>query len=403
MQQGSQIQLGAIGPQDAAIYDMCVGGISAPFTKQCVRRHARFAIETKAEPFADGFFLGKTNVVNIPRVGDLLGDVFLEITLPIVAGAQSSDTWLSNIGQILLKRVKLIIDDVIIQSIERLWYDLEDQLFLKSSKRAGMDIMLGRGENLRMDRAHVILVPLKLFCCKGHRQDQSFMPLLGIPGSTMSISIDAESFGNLTESSELGPVVTVHANVLLDYVSLDAPEKERLLRRPTALMFEDTQDVEAMSFVEANDGNGGGRIPLEIVKVDMREINSPVKLLTAVSYLLTDAANKSYFNYRADIASASITINGAELLDERPADYFKIIETYYYVDNASASSNIHVYSFALDASSSQPCGHMNFDLAPSPEFRVRLSEKRNDVMVKVFVTCYKHIIFDKGRAMLKFI
>lgn len=405
MLEGSHVQLNAIGPQEQAIYFEQPGRL-APFTTQCIRRHSRFATETREEVFPNSFVFGKSNTLNIPRSGDLLGDVFLEIRLPVVSGASSSDRWVDSVGYVLLKRVKLQIDDTIIHTQERLWYDIDDALFLSSSKTTGVHEMIGRGVQLPMNQAHTLFVPLKFFCCKNYHARQNFMPLLGIPGSTLSLTIESETFSQLTTlQTPLGSLTvptTLDVRVLLEYVTLDAPERERLLVRPTSILFEDVQDVEAVSYRDALDSNGGGRIPLDVVRVSMREVNSPVKLLTWVSYLVTDVANKIYFAYRDDISHAQLAVNGIELDTEREIEYFKTVQKYYRVDNTGVA-NVSVHSFALDASSWQPSGQLNFDQINEPELRARLRSKREDLMVKVFVMCYKHIIFDKGRAMLKFI
>lgn len=403
MLEGSYVQLEAIGPHEKAIYFEQPGPLLAPFTQHCTKRASRFALETREEVFPNDFTFGKSNSMIIPRSGDLLGDVILEIKLPVVQGATGQDTWVAGIGYVLLKRIRLEIDDTIIHNHERLWYDLDDALFLKSSKKLGVNEMIGRVP-LPMNVQHVIYIPLKFFCCKNYHARQNFMPLLGIPGSTLRVTFDTDTFDNVSVLSThtVVPPTTLEAVVLLDYITLEAPERERLLVRPTSILFEDTQDVEAPSFIESQDGSGGGRVLVDRVKISMREVNSPVKLLTWVSYLVTDVANKQYFNYRDDIARAQIAINGVELDAERDAEYYKTVQKYYRVDNTDVA-NVAVHSFALDASTWQPTGQLNFDQINEPELRVILKNKREDLVVKVFLMSYKHIIFDKGRAMLKFI
>lgn len=401
MLQGAQIQLHARGPQD----EMLTGGAASnPYTRTCWPRCTRFALDQRRDPFPETFRLGSSNSATIPRSGDLVGDVFLEIRLPVVPGATNDDRWVERFGRVLLRRVRLKIDETTVHDHERLWYDLDDALFGKASKTDGLHEMIG-SDSLPMDEEHLIFIPLKFFFCKNWKSRQQFMPLLGIPGSSISLTIETESFDRLTtlaEGSQASSVESLDARLIIEYVHLDSPEKERVLRRPQAVLYEDVQDVEGVSYKLANDSEGGVRIPLDVVDVDMKEVNAPVRFVSFVSYLETDLVNELYFQYRDDIRRAELLANGVSLVSERDVAHFSTVEKYFRVDN-TGEKNVMVHSFAMDASSWQPSGQLNFDRIARPVLRVWLKEKRPDVVVKAFVSTYKFMIFDKGRAMLKFI
>lgn len=398
--EGALVHLHARGPQEEMLYRQ---EHPTPFTKQESVRSTRFAIEAREERFPNTFKFGATNVMQIPRAADMLGNVTLEIRLPAMQGATSDDVWADALGYVIMRRVQLRIDETLVHDHERLWYDLSDKLFAKASHVRGLDAMIGRGRVLRMDTPHVLYVPLKLFCCKMHHQHNNFMPLLTIPGSTMTLTVISETFGQCCFAGDVKEPEELDVRVLLDYVTLDAPERERLTRRPTPILIEDTQDCESLSYMLVLDHeSGGGIVPLDRVKVDLSEINSPVKTLVWVAYAAGDVANKRYFQYAADLTSAALLVNGKDLVADTRAEYFKVVEPYLFAKRAGAAENIHMFSFALDASSWQPSGHLNFDVVQRPELVVRLAAPRTDLVVKVFALCYKHIIFNKGRAMFKF-
>lgn len=408
MLQGSEIQLRAIGPQDIHLYyrqDL------TPFDafSECVPRCTRYAMDTRRDPFPESFKLGSTNTFTIPRSGDLLGDIFLEVTLPVIPGASAQDHWVDAIGYVLLRKLVLKLDETVIHTQERLWYDLDDHLFMKAAHKRGVDEMIGRGKQLPMNVPHLIIVPLKFFHCKTHHVEQNFMPLIGIPGSTLSLTIETETFDNVAviadPSRRLQPAVGgLEANMLIDYVFVEAAEKERILNRPVSILYEDVQDVEAYSYIESLDGLGGARTPVDLVKVNMREVNAPVKLIVWVVYTVTDATNKHYFQYKDAITKTEIVADTVPLARERDSGNYTLVQKYQYgINSSSQHSNVNAYSFALDASSWQPSGQLNFDQILVPELRCTLDQKRSDLVVKAFMLSYKHLIFDKGRAMLKFI
>jgi len=394
------VQLAAVGPQERGLYP----APPPPCPPHAITRHTRFATETRAEVFPNSCVFGASNVMDIPRLGDLLGDITLEITLPVVPDAAPTDAWVDAIGYVLLRRMQLAVDDTIIHDHERLWYDISDRLFTKQSRLPGLHEMIGKGKVLLLSKAHTLYVPLKFFCCKGYHTRQTFMPLLGTPGSTLRLGLQTESFAGCVRAyAGSAPPTEIDVKVLLDYVTVDAPERERILRRPTPLLIEDVHDCESLSFKMVDDhGSGGGMVPLDAIKVDLSEINSPVKMIAWVTYTTNDLSANRYFEYTGDITSSTLRINGQDLVAAMPEDYFRVLEKYYYVDRTEPS-NVHVYSFALDASSWQPSGHLNFEKAHRPELCVSISAPRTDLVVKAFVLCYKHIIFDKGRAMMMFV
>ena len=263
----------------------------------CYKRHTRFATEHIEREFLTGFAWGKTNTLEIPRSGDVLGNMVLEVRLPVLAGA--TGTWADGIGYVLLRRVRLIIDDLVLQDQERLWYDLSDRLFIPEGKLRGLGAMTGRaagsprGQPLSLTQAHVLHVPLKLLCCKAHFPRQNFMPLLAAPGSTIRLEIQAEELAKCVAPTATLPAElpdALDARMILEYGFLDVAERDALLTEELTLMFESQQDMEAQAFKEVNSSDGLHRVPLDVVKVDMSEVNAPVKMLVWVVYDQTYAS-----------------------------------------------------------------------------------------------------------------
>jgi len=400
---GTLLQIDAIGPQDEFLYSLPGSGQTKPPShfRQCVRRHSRFAIDVKEERFPNGFFFGSsTNRLEIGRRGDMLGNITLEIRLPIVPGADPEDMWIDSIGHVILRRINLIVDDTLIQSQERLWYDLSDRMFLSAAHTHGKNEMIGKGVSLSLTKSHVIYVPLKLLCCKSHHKNQTFLPLLSVPGSTISLTIESESFENCVVSYNGNePPLTLDVRALIEYVFLDPSEKERIMRRPTTIMFEDVQDMEGRSYQESNSTDGAFRVPLDRVDVDLSELNVPVKALIWVSYLTNYG---QFFEYTDDISSATLLLSGRERIEIRESDYFKKIDPYQN-NFKMPDGNVHTYSFCLDVGGMQPSGILSFDQVHAPILRTFLKEKRSDLTVKVFAMCYKMLVVDRGRLSMKFV
>lgn len=400
MSVGTYVHLAAKGPQELLMYGTDPGG---PFSS-CYKRHTRFAIDTKEHGFPDGCEFGKSTRLVIPRDGDMLGGIVLEFHLPAVPGAAPTDAWVDAIGYVLFRRIKFVIDEIEISNTERLWYDIADRLFLKEAHKAGMDAMIGRNRVLPLTRPHVIYVPLKLFSCKAHRDTQHFFPLLTAPGSTMSLTLELESFANcVTSYAGSLPPTQVTAHALVDYVLVEPAERERMINRPHTLLIETEQDAEEVTYKEFLSMDGGdARVPVDTVKIDLSEVNYPVKYIVWVVYANNAVLTKSYFTYLDEIKESRLLLDGVERFSSQDGGYFQLVEHFTKGRRVTAGDGVYLYSFALDASSWQPCGHLTFGEVGKPVLDVMLKEKRSDRIVKAFVVGSKFVDIQRGRVTVRY-
>jgi len=402
---GVETQLASVGPQDDYIRSTSCGegeAVFAPFRGfeySRVTRHATEDVEVHFD--GNGLVLGKLNSVVIPRGGDMLGNVTLEIRLPVVPGARPEDLWCDAIGYVLLRRVRVRIDDVIISDSERLWYDISDRLFLSAARTRGVDEMIGRNRALSLTEPHVLYVPLKVFSGKNHHATQNFMPLLASPGTSISLEVDVERFENCVRSfagnSESQSPLSLSVTALAQYVYLEDTERERMINRQRDILIETEQDVEAPSFMIS----GESKVPLEAVKLDLSEVNYPVKALVWVAYDSSALSTKQYFRYSDQIASSILLLDGTERYNLADDGTTNLLETYYRGRNC-VSDSLHAYSFALDFASWQPSGHLTFGEVRKPVLQVHFKQKTASLVVKCFVVGYRYLSFEKGRVRVLF-
>lgn len=400
MSQGTLTQLGALSVFETSM------GAEPPrrMFDQCVKRHSRFALEEHAEVFPNYFYFGQTNILDIPRSGDLLGNLTLQLTLPAIPDAGPTDTWVPSIGYVLLRRIRLLIDDTVVHDDERLWYDLSDRLFCPQELKDGLDEMIGRKQLLSLQQAHTLFIPLKLLCCKGFRTWQNFFPLLGIPSSVVRLELHTETFdkcvASYSGSHPIGTSTPLDATLLIQYAMVESYEKERIINRPEPFLYEGVQDMESLSYKDIGGRNSTGqRMPVDRVRIDLSELNAPVKQLVWVSY---PTVYESYFEYTDDTDDTRLLLNGNERFTTQPTQYFSILEKYYRTSNTKRD-NVKMYSFALKADEWHPSGALNFDAVVSPVLECRMKEPKTNVTVKVFAVAYRRLIFANGQARLEFI
>lgn len=405
---GTSIQMVAIGPQNVFL-DL---NPEITFWRYTYKRNTPFARHTATEKFRTGFGFGMTPArLDVPRSGDLLGDMTLELRLPAllqVPEGSSPDpgaTWTPAIGYFLMRRVRFLLNDTVVHDQERLWYDIADKLFCTAGKAAGLDAMIGR-EALSVYEEHVLFVPLRLLCCRDAANSgaQNWLPLLAVPTATITLEIETESFDKCVSATALAlgaaaPAEGLDASVLCDCVLLDTDEQRALMDKPVALLFDQVRDCEDVTYRVSDSLQY-----TSLVSVDLRELNHPVRFLAAVVY---DETYGTPFSYKRDVIDkAFLEINGVERFSERPASYFELVQRYDYT-RKSALDGVMVYSFALDASRYQPSGSFNFATAKSASLRVQMkadvAADSRRLTVKVFARYVNVLNVFRGEASIEFV
>lgn len=395
---GTSIQMAAQGPQNVFL-DL---NPEMTFWRHTYKRHTPFAMQTVPQFFRSGFSFGMTPArLDVPRGGDLLGDVTLELKLPVLRdgeGVPVAGAWKPCIGYYLLRRVRFLLNDTVVHDQERLWYDIADKLFCSASKAEGLGAMIGR-EPLPTNVEHVLHVPLKLLCCRDWHRAQNFLPLFAVPTATITLEIETESFENCaTAPGALAPA-SLEASVLCDCVLLDTDEQRALMEKPIALLFDQVRDCEDHTYRVTDTLQY-----TNLVSVDLKELNQPTRLLAMVAY---DEAYDVPFAYdRNAIDRAYLEINGVERFSERPAAYFELAQRYDYTQK-SAVDGVHVYSFALDGSQFQPSGSLNFAAVRSASLKISMrpsvvADSRR-LTVKVFARYVNILNVFRGQATVQYV
>jgi len=366
---GARMQLAAVGLQDISLR----GPFS--FFKAVFRRATPFAAWT--DEIAMDFTPGKRSVAEIPKSGDLLADMYLQVTLPAVAGG---GTWCANVGYAMLRRVRLLLNDQEIHNFERLWYDLYDRLHTTSEHAAGLSSMVGKAP-LSASQPRVLFVPLRMLTCR-KGASRAPLPLQAIPRSSFRLDIEFETIGVLLPGATTDPGIQI--KLLCDYVELGEPEKTRLLR-PQKLLFESAIDSDGLSYYVDSDGTVRD---VPSVRVNLGNVRFPVKMLVWVAF---EETGQPLFTYiRRPLDRLTVTFNNQERFAQRSGAYFDTVQKYEYTARADPGF-LGVYSFAMDATSRYSSGFADFgalsaatlqgNVVPgTPRFKVKVFSVYNNIL-----------------------
>ena len=140
-QGGGQLQLVAQGKQDVFL----TGNPSVSWFKFVYRRHTNFAIESQRMYFDGSPTFGQKLTCLVPRNGDLLGPVFLKVTLPQLYLADGTPVgYVNSPGHSLITEISVQIGEQEIDKQTGQFMEIWSALTVDASQRAGFEQMVGQ-------------------------------------------------------------------------------------------------------------------------------------------------------------------------------------------------------------------------------------------------------------------
>lgn len=303
-----------------------------------------------------------------------------------------NDTWRSPLAYVLMRRVRFMVDDLVLHDHERLWYDLCDRLSLGQGHVRGRGEMLGVG--LSMGLSHTLLLPLKFMCCAGAQTPRAYFPVVLVPNCRVRVELQLEQFALAAPSGMRVPAAqprSLDVRLVAERVWLDADERNTMLLKPLTLMYEGTQDMDAVNYSQASDG---GIAPSARVAVDLAEMNLPVKSLAWVVY---PEATPHLFEYLGLVERAVLQFGSLER-ESSDGDTFRLQQAWSHAPRCQPG-NVHLYSFALRAWGEAPCGAADFSALQKPVLRLQLRPEAasQQLKCKVWGVTYNWLRFERGR------
>jgi len=393
--EGTIVQLLSRGPQDVYL----TYNPEMSLFKRVYRRYTNFAVEHFEEDFSTTVRFGTTNTITVSKRGDLVGSMVLRIVLPNlnIAGG----VWKDTIGYNIISSAILRIGDVRVQTVEDLWMDIDDKLFCPDSKYAGISKLVGRGQVYTTDRSWELFVPLKFFCCNNTTSKQQFIPILNL-GFNINVYVDLmfkslDALVTLPANQQPPDGVSLDSGLIVEYVFLDETEKFRFAQNPTNITFDKMYRIDQNTFLTTTNGQTVNQTKVEI---SLRQLNKPVKYFAVVACPLNDTTSFQYTNI---FEKETFYLNSNQQFSPRSSEYFSIVQKYQHFRRCDPADNILAYSFALDATSFQPNGSLNFAPYVNTKLSFDIVPQISPKKIKVFAITLDFLIFDNGLARLLFV
>ena len=367
---GGLLQLVAQGKQDIYL----TGNPQITFFKLVYRRHTNFAIESMPMYFDGTPAFGQRITCLVPRRGDLLGQVYIQITLPAIVDACGNPiSYVNSIGHAIIEEISVEIGEQEIDRQTGEWMEIWSQFITTASQQQALNNMLGRADGIIPPRIFgpvTVNVPLRFWFCNN---PGNYLPLIALQYHPVRINIKLRSLQRLFYTAELGdlncttqvsPATPGAGPSFLmwgDYVYLDTEEQRRFVSNSHEYLIDQVQYTPVLSFPQT--GN--------FMNVQL-DFNNPIREL--FWYIQRDfmLETHEYFNYTslsardvtsarpADIlTSAIIQVDGQDRFEERDAIYFRLIQPWSHHTTTPVNAFIYNYSFALRPEEAQPSGSLN--------------------------------------------
>tara|TARA_B100001173_G_scaffold303045_1_gene305385 strand:- start:524 stop:1789 length:1266 start_codon:yes stop_codon:yes gene_type:complete len=403
--------------------DFLIGNPQITFFKSLYKQYSNFYITNVEQTINGDPNFNKTINCTIDKSGDLLKNIYLEITLPDI-NKPTNSSWYgytNNIGCSIIKSVTLRINDQIIDKIYGESIDIYNNLNNIDVKDLTLEYnsdfsIRNIGDSIDYNKRHIYLkLPFWFSKSSGVA-----LPIISLNNSDINLDIEFRSFYDVIKTDNYQGIesVSIKANskfdckILTEYIYLDKVEKNFFLNTPHSYLIEQLQ-FNGEDVITKSDTNKSIYINFKnpvkelfwVISVDNDNIDSNLEN----DYNNITKYTTYYSNYSDTFDTLTIKLNSMTLLEDEPAVYYRLIQSHLYHNN-KRNKHIYSYSFSLNPSDFQPSGAMNFSDLNNALFLFKFKENTSlesgcstNGIIKIYAYNYNILRIASGQASLMYI
>ena len=375
-QGGGLLQLVASGKQDVFL----TGNPQVTWFKMVYRRYTNFSMESSIIQFDNQADFGRRITTVIPRKGDLLGPLWLEIVLPALYDSTTGNavSYTNAIGHALIQEISIDIGEQEIDKQTGEWMEMWSNYVITADKRDGWNSMIGKtngasqgnspSNSVNLFGPISLYVPLRFWFCKN---PGLALPLIALQYHPVRLNITLRPLqgvfvmdrpGAVPCDTTVKPASITSFNMYGDFIHLDIEERRRFVANSHEYLIEQVQYTTNLSI---DKGASSVQLPMEF--------NHPIRELFWVIHRDAAANAHQWFNYtnlsigetstqvgyQNLITTAILKIDGFDRFDIRNANYFRLVQPYQYHTVIPMDDYVYSYSFCFRPEDVQPSGSMN--------------------------------------------
>ena len=347
------MQLVAMGAQDMHL----TGNPQISFFKVVYRRHTNFSMESIEQSFNGSAKPGNRVTVTVNRNGDLITNMWLEVTVPALTGGEN---YVNSLGHALIEYVELEIGGQRIDKHYGEWLEIWSELTLPEEKRIGFKEMIGRrdaGTTVALE-SNKLYIPLQFFFC---RNPGLALPLIALQYHEVKLNIKFRGGSDLTATGSNAPADFNSVRMFVDYVYLDNEERQRFAQMSHEYLIEQLQHTGPETTRNDQVRLNFNHPVKELVWAIRRNGNDLLEFgNVADDTLAVSSFDDAYSTPSGEgFETAKLQLNGHDRFSERNAAYFRLVQPYQH-HTRIPNKYVYCYSFALNPEAHQPSGSCNF-------------------------------------------
>lgn len=397
MGKGALLQLAAKGIQDTFLTDKP----NINHFKKVFKQYTPFATEQIKLDFNGDVQFGKKITCVIPRSGDLLSNIYLNVKLPELTKTSGDFAgWTNSIGNAMIDYVELEIGGSIVDKRYGIFMEIWDELIDNKIE----NILIGKFDtNLVLKDSAIsateYYIPLNFWF---HNDLALALPIISLRNHEIKIHIKLRPFSELTHYDGVTPPLDVqitNINLMANYVFLDNNERSRYANSDHKFFITQLQMNPVVAY-KANTKN---------IKTSL-EFNHPCKELLWVFTETISEENNDWFNFSKRVpngdlvtelmSSCKFVIDGSERFSNNEK-YFRSVQHELHHSNIS-NKHIYIYSFSNNPEVWQPSGSLNFSKLNDSVMYFTMIDGVPSFKLYIFALTYNWFIIKKGLGAIAF-
>lgn len=395
---GGLLELVAIGEIDEKFI---IGNPEKSFFKAIYKKHTNFSIETQKVIFKNNVNFGKKCTLIIPKKGDLLNDMLLELELPkLIPNENQTVSYVNSVGTVIIKSIKITIGNCVIVEHTGEWLNIWNQLSLESEKKKSFDNLVGKYGfiNSRIDpNGGLYIIPLNFWFCNNNTLA---FPLVALQHHNIQIDIEFRKFEELWISSDgkspKGKYNITNSSLYLENIYLDRAERIEFAKKEHKYLIKQLQILEHP--IEQNLKNI--KIPIyfnhPVIELIWIYQNDDIKIRSS------DRGN-DWLNYSMSLQSpheeplhsGKLVFNGIDRIEEHTSKFFRLLQPYKR-HTAIPDNYIYNYSFALQPEKNEPSGTCNFSRLDNAELNLNFNDNIPKGLIRIYAVNYNVLRINSG-------
>lgn len=314
---GGHMHLESMGDMD----DYLIVNPGITFFKSVYSRYINFSQELMSFQLNGSFGFGNKNTITIPRNGDLIGDLFLEVVLSNTA------THCYGLGNALVESAELTIGGQDIESICERGMNIIGELTQSDEKRAIWDKFVG---NHAEPNCNKLLIPLPFFCSDYGK----YIQLIALSYHECRINFQFASREKLMlpEDCKIESI-----KLVVNYIYLDTEERRRVAGRASEFIISSVCKVDEKKFsidelnpisTQIFDISHGNHPTSELFWIVQNENGQPCQSVCL--------HNDTYARY-----TLRFNNNNSYEYEYKPLEYAHLYNPYLYNTNTPRTGNIY--------------------------------------------------------------